>query len=334
LAAPHAWITLLGLSSSQAMTSRFSHYIDELMPFPGFPGIPEAPVDVARLPGFFAEAQARQFDLAIQMHGNGSLMNPFTVMLGAKANAGYHAAGAYCPDPERYLPLDESDHEVRRWLRLLVHLGIPDRGEQLEFPLQRGDWEALAAVPEAARLAGTRFVAIHPGASETARRWSPEHFAAVADYFARDGYRVVLTGTAEEAPIAAEVAGRMRYCPVNLAGQTSLGAMAALLSRASLLVSNDTGVSHLAAALKVPSVVIFIASDPRRWAPLDQDLHRAVGHSGLHVDGVHADAVLREAYRFIKRGRPVRGAAKSKGKTKPVELGPAAEERRVFAARA
>jgi ADP-heptose:LPS heptosyltransferase len=283
------------------LVDRFGAYIDELLPFPGFPGIPEVPVDVSRLPAFFAGAQARSFDLAIQMHGNGGLTNPFTIMLGAAATAGYYAPGAYCPDPERFLRLDESDHEVRRWLRLLDHLGVPGSGEELEFPLQPSDWTALRATPGAAVLEGSRYVAVHPGATEVARRWSPQHFAAVSDYFARDGYRVVLTGTPEEAPIAGEVAGRMRYSAINLAGRTSLGAMAALLSRASLVVSNDTGVSHLAAALRVPSVVVFIASDPYRWAPLNRDLHRALGRDGLPPESIGPDTVLKEAYRLLEQ---------------------------------
>ncbi len=316
LAAPQAHITLVGLSSSRPLVSRFSPYIDELLPFPGFPGIPEEVVEVARLPQFFVEAQARQFDLAIQMHGNGALMNPFTVMLGAKGNAGYHAPGAYCPDPSGYLTLNESDHEVRRWLRLLAHLGVPGRGEDLEFPLEPADWDGLATVPEASALATLRYVAVHPGASEAARRWSPENFAAVADHFARDGYRVVLTGTADEADVAADVAKRMRYGAINVAGRTNLGMLAALLSKASLLVSNDTGVSHLAAALRVPSVIVFMASDPRRWAPLDRQLHRVVTDPSVGYDAALSEhspfrpaayrelgpeAVLREARALLGR---------------------------------
>lgn len=292
---PSAHLALVGLESTRGLLARYPHLVDELISFPGFPGIPEETLDVTRLPAFFAAMQARRFDLAIQMHGNGNLLNPFTVMLGAARSAGYHAPGAYCPDPALYLPLSEDEHEVRRWLRLAAHLGAPARGEHLDFPLHRADWDALAALPEAATLLAGQHIVIHPGATEAPRRWLPAHFAAVADRLAADGFRVVLTGTANEAPIAAEVERAMRWPALNLAGRTGLGAMAAMLSRAQLLVTNDTGVSHLAAALRVPSVVIFLASDPRRWAPLDRKLHRVVGRDGLRPDDVSPGQALREA---------------------------------------
>lgn len=294
LAYPAAHIALVGIDSTRPLVTRYAHLIDELIPFPGFPGIPEEPLDVTRLPGFLSDMQARRFDLATQLHGNGSSTNLFTVLLGAQRAAGYYAQGAFCPDPALYLPFDEEEHEVRRWLRLAGHLGAPARGEQLEFPLTLADSDALARLPEGAALR-EGYVAIHAGATDPARRWLPAHFAAVADHFASEGRQVVLTGTADEAHIAAEVARAMRWPAVNLAGRTNLGAMAAMLSRAHLLVTNDTGVSHLAAALRVPSVVVFLASNPNRWAPLDRRLHRVVGRDGLQPDDVAPGQVLREA---------------------------------------
>jgi ADP-heptose:LPS heptosyltransferase len=68
----------------------------------------------------------------------------------------------------------------------------------------------------------------------------------------------------------------MREPAIDLSGRTTLGAVAALIARARLLVCNDTGVSHVAAAMRTPSVVIACGSDPRRWAPLNRELHRVL----------------------------------------------------------
>ena len=88
---------------------------------------------------------------------------------------------------------------------------------------------------------------------------------------------MVLTGSAGERDTVGAVAATMRAPAADLAGATSLGALGVLLARAALTVTNDTGTSHLAAAVGAPSAVVFTASDPRRWAPLDAVRHRALG---------------------------------------------------------
>jgi ADP-heptose:LPS heptosyltransferase len=82
-----------------------------------------------------------------------------------------------------------------------------------------------------------------------------------------------LTGTEAEAGLTRAVASELARPCLDLAGRTDLGALAVLLSRAAILVCNDTGVSHLAAALRVSSVVISTGENPRRWAPVDRALH-------------------------------------------------------------
>jgi ADP-heptose:LPS heptosyltransferase len=119
-------------------------------------------------------------------------------------------------------------------------------------------------------------VCLHAGARLRSRRWAPERFAEVGDALARLGWQVVLTGSAEEAHLTRRVTEAMLMPATDLAGKTSLGGMAALIGRARLIVCNDTGVSHIAAALGTPSVVITMASDPNRWAPLDRDRHTAI----------------------------------------------------------
>lgn len=273
-ALPEAQITLIGLPSARTFVERFSKYLDDLVEFPGYPGIPELPPPIKKLPAFFASVQQQRFDLALQMHGNGIVSNPFTVLLGASFNAGFYLPGQYCPDAERFLPYPAHEPEVWCHLRLMEFLGIPLWSADLEFPLQEEDFSSLHAIEEVRNLQTGEYVCVHPGASVLERRWSPENFAVVADALAARGFQVVLTGTAAEADVTQAVLSLMRFPAIDLAGRTSLGAIAALLSNARLLVCNDTGVSHLAAALRVKSVVIFSTSDPNRWAPLDRDRHR------------------------------------------------------------
>lgn len=276
-ALPRAQIALVGLPSARPFVKRFRHYLDEWIEFPGFPGIPERPVAVRQLPSFWSRMHARNFDLALQMHGSGLVSNSFTFLLGARVTGGFYLPTLPCPDNLYFLPYPANEREVRRHLHLMEFLGAPLRGENLEFPLRPQDWDAFESISAAGSLREGEYVCVHAGAVDPRRRWAPAYFAAVADALAARGLEIVLTGSREEAPIVHEVAERMHASARVLTGQTDLGALAVLLSRARLLVSNDTGVSHLAAALRVPSVVVFVASDPDRWAPLNGRLHRAVG---------------------------------------------------------
>lgn len=275
-ALPEAEIVLAGLPWAESFVRRFHRYLDDLLALPGYPGLVDEPVRPARVAAFLAAAQARRFDLAIQLHGSGVISNPLLVLLGARLNAGFFQPGQFCPDPARFLPYPEQGHEIERLLRLVEFLGIPRQGDHLEFPLDDVDRRALHAVPAARELTPGTYVCLHPGARFPSRRWPPERFAAVGDRLARQGLRIVVTGSVAEAPLAAAVAASMRFPVLDLTGQTTLGALAALLAGARLLVCNDTGVSHLAAALRVPSVVIFSGADPQRWAPLDRARHRVV----------------------------------------------------------
>ena len=283
-ALPHAEIVLVGLPTVQALVDRFSPYIDRLLEFPGYPGLPEQKPRLQEVSGFFADAQAQRFDLALQMHGSGILTNSLTVLLGAKHTAGFFLPDHYCPEPERFLPYPSHASEVRRYLRLLEFLGIPSQGEALEFPVHAADQQAFSALQSAHGLHPDRYVCIHPGASVDDRRWSPDSFAAVADDLAKRGLQVVLTGSAAELPLTQRLASMMQSESINLAGCTSLGALAALLQGARSLICNDTGVSHLADALQVPSVVVFTGSDVSRWAPLYRSLHRVVGRDATPAD--------------------------------------------------
>jgi ADP-heptose:LPS heptosyltransferase len=268
---PHAEITLIGLPWAQDLAARW-RCIDRFVAFPGHPDLPESPVAHEQVPGFLAAMRASEFDLALQMHGNGTISNGIVVAFGAKHMAAFVTDGGA---PTHEVPIavrwPELGHEIERCLALTDHLGLPRRGLQLELPLR--DEERLAA----AALVGNRpYAIVHPGARWESRRWPVERFAAVADALAARGLAIIITGGAVEAPIADALAGAMRYPALDLTGRTSLWVLAAMVERARLVVCNDTGISHVASATGTRSVVVACGSDVSRWAPLDAGRHRVL----------------------------------------------------------
>ncbi len=121
-----------------------------------------------------------------------------------------------------------------------------------------------------------RYVCIHPGSRGAWRQWPPDYFALLADHCAEKGLDIVITGTADETGITREVIKNLHHPAVDVTGMTTMGAMGVLLRNSSLLVSNCTGVSHIAAALGTPSVIISMDGEPHRWGPLDRRLHRTI----------------------------------------------------------
>jgi ADP-heptose:LPS heptosyltransferase len=277
-ALPHAEIVLIGLPWSREFVKRFDHYFDGFLEFPGFPGLPERCYEARAVRYFLAKAQRATFDLAIQLHGSGAIVNPMLALLGARLTAGFYVPGEWLPDAERFMPYPDGEHEVHRHLRLMEFLNVPSAGDELEFPLRDCDYKEFADLASASGIRSGEYVCIHPGARFPSRRWPVDRFAQTADGLAKLGFQVVITGSGEEKKLADALSDAIDSPHVNLAGKTSLGALGVLLKGARLLVSNDTGVSHVASALRTPSVLIVTGSDEKRWAPLDHRRHRVVRH--------------------------------------------------------
>jgi heptosyltransferase-2 len=101
------------------------------------------------------------------------------------------------------------------------------------------------------------------------KRWPSERFAELADRLTRGlDARIVLTGAEADAPVCREVAERAACAPLDLAGRTRLHTLVALLAESDLVVSNDSGAMHLAAAAGARVVAIFGSTNPRWTAPL------------------------------------------------------------------
>jgi ADP-heptose:LPS heptosyltransferase len=155
------------------------------------------------------------------------------------------------------------------------------------------DDEADAAAAWTALLApgGDPVVALHPGSGGAEKRWPAEAFAALAEALAARGMRLLLIEGPQDAEVARAV---LRHLPasdlaVPVVRGLSLGALAALLGRCAGYAGNDSGVSHLAALLGVPTAALFGATDPALWAPLGPRVTVVRAPSGSIRDLATAD---------------------------------------------
>jgi heptosyltransferase-2 len=168
-------------------------------------------------------------------------------------------------------------HEAFYYLQLLFRAGLIERPEPvrpLEKPrlaLREAELTWAAKRLQALRLDGPRFlIGIHPGASfGPAKRWPPERFAALAERMIGElRADVLIFGSAAEAPLAEAIARAMKHAPTLLAGKTTLTQMLALLAHCQLVVTNDSGPMHIAAALGLPLVAVFGSTNERATGPL------------------------------------------------------------------
>jgi ADP-heptose:LPS heptosyltransferase len=273
-AVPDGRLTLIAMPETADRMNRFGDLVDDVVAFPGHPRLPERQPNWSAIPGFYAAMRSHHFDLAVQLHGSGEIVNPIVAAFDPARILAYRPANGDAVGPGTFLEWREAEREADRWLRLLRSAGFAVDGLGLEFPVLDRDRRELAAVT--GDLVGRRYAVIHPGATAPERRWATSAWARLADGLARLGLTVVLTGTTGERALSADIGRRMASPFVDLTGATSLGALAALIDGAALVGCPDTGVSHLAAALGVPSIVVFRSTDPARWAPADARIHRVL----------------------------------------------------------
>lgn len=172
------------------------------------------------------------------------------------------------PSPAAY------GHQAHYYLQLLFRAGLIDKPEpinEIRLVLDSTEKTWAAKHLQKSGLSGPRFlVGLNPGAFYgPAKRWLLSRYAHLADRLIGAFHAdVLIFGSAAERPLAEEIARAMKHTPLILAGETSLRQLMALLAQCHLVVSNDSGPMHLAAALGLPLVAIFGSTDERATGPV------------------------------------------------------------------
>jgi len=159
-------------------------------------------------------------------------------------------------------------HLVDYYLKIVQTAGASKTQVQFVLPQDPAATDSISRLLTSHGISTGNYVVLVPSSAHSDKCWPIERFAALADKISsRFGLSVVATGTAPEKGVVERLKNLSRVPIVNFAGATSLSELMALLKAARLVVSNDTGPGHIAAALGAPLVLIFGRSNPARVAP-------------------------------------------------------------------
>lgn len=219
-------------------------------------------------------------DVAIDLHGNGpasaevlAALRPHRLIAYADRDSPAAARGVW----------DRGEHERTRWCSVLGAYGIAADPEDYRLPPPGRPSPAPGAV------------VVHPGADAASRRWPARRYGAVVAKLRAAGRRVVVLGGPGEEDLTAAVAEAAGLPPHEVrTGGLPFAELSALIARAAVFVSGDTGTAHLAVAHGTPSVTLFGPVAPRLWGPPPSERHTALWHPGPPGDphGTEPDPLL------------------------------------------
>jgi len=176
----------------------------------------------------------------------------------------YQLLTDWVPDPE---PIHRVRHEVRRQLELVAAIGCGSADERLSLRVPPAARDAISTRLAALGLDRRRWVLVHPGATAASRRYPPERFAAAARGVCdATGCAVVVTGAAADVPAIDAVMRDLG--DAHAVNGLPLPEFAALVEAAPLLISNNSGPVHIAAAVGTPVVDLYALTNPQHtpWA--------------------------------------------------------------------
>lgn len=228
--------------------------------------------------GFIKKFRSEKYDLAIVSHAH-ELSSLAAYLCGAKETAGWAFDGDRFLDcPLVVLPWKQ--HAAEFAAQLMEHLDLPPVPRRSGLPVAGEDFrkgeDIVIRLKKAKGGTGAGILVVHPGAGGERKIWPPGNFSAVIKAFLERNHSVILLGGEKEGKICTGIANRIG-CPdrvVDLCGKLGVGELAGVISGGDAYIGNDSGPSHMAATLGVPSYVIFgQASDPDVWSPVGPRVH-------------------------------------------------------------
>ena len=247
------------LTEEGVAVAEASGLVDKVIPF--------------KVKSFFSTVSSirkEEYEIVVDFEQFVRLSSIIARMSGAPVRIGFDSPGQYRKIGYTYPVKYKDIHTVEVFASPLRPLGItkiPGELVSLKYSREYEKW---------AKGLGADIV-IHPGSGDTGlgRRWPVNRFAKLINLLAKDGYRIAITGGPSETGICNEVyslvKNKVKGQVVNLSGRTNLKQLFALYDSVKLVISNDTGPMHIAAAQKSKVIGLFGPNLPERYMPYCQD---------------------------------------------------------------
>lgn len=219
-------------------------------------------------------------DLAINMHGKGPQSHRALLRRHPERLVAYRCDDIAIEGP----PWFDKQHEIDRWCDL-VNISLTVEADPADMYLPEGS------------VREKHLAVLHSGAGHPIKRWPWQLMANLAQRLSNDGWNVALTGDEHDVDLVNRVRTASTLPPsADRSGQTDMNALIQLVGQASLVISADTGIGHLATALKTPSVLLFGPTDPQVWGPRNGP-HRVIKRTNMW--DITVDDVLKASYDVV-----------------------------------
>jgi heptosyltransferase II len=215
------------------------------------------------------EMKSRRFDLGLLLPNSfeSALM---MFMGGVRHRIGYATDGRQWLLTDAVINARQKRHQVDYYLDLAKALSATAAQPSVEIEATQGERETARKLLAAEGIRHMeQFLVLNPGAAYgSAKRWHEDRFASVAETLARRfNFRVAIIGSESERATAVDICERMKNAAALLTGKTSLETLIGVLAESSLMITNDSGPMHIAAALGVPTVAVFGSTDETVTGP-------------------------------------------------------------------
>jgi ADP-heptose:LPS heptosyltransferase len=222
------------------------------------------------------------------------------VRIGVKRLNGRASMSAFCFNVPVELDWTSTPnrHQVLRNLDVAQPLMLPTPPLHVEITFDNDEVDKVHALKRKKIASGSRVVVYHPGAGKVANRWSARFFAQVADELSQrlGATTLVSEGPMDEVPVSEML--RHLTTPFEVVRGKGIREMAVILAASDLVITNDTGIMHVAAGVGVPVLSLFGPTEPEQWAPLGSQ-NRFLRGRGGDINAISVEEVLQCAAEML-----------------------------------